>query len=312
MKRNYPRIAATLITLMVLALLAIGCSKEHEDAKSKLQEALAKQQQITSHTYEGRLSLNLGKLPIDAANQPYTSVIVDALRQGEIRWSGASDTTQNRREATLEFQSSEGSSAFVIPVVQNADSLYIHVPLINTEDEFFEIPTPAFTGKFGGLTLDSLAKLLDVMDAKWFELTKDESAGDTYQVRIDEGRWQTFTDHLQQALPDLLSQWQAAGVITKTQAAAIQETLSTTEDNPLQVHLPEGRDAYIRATLQDNGYLSAVEISLSLAVESSIGHEETYDIQFRHTWDHINEQVTFTRTIPESTVSWEEIMKLIP
>jgi len=310
MKHNHSRIAATLVTFLILALLAAGCSREQKDAKKHLLEALAKQQEITSHTYQGRLSLDLGKLPIDAANQPYTSVILGALRQGEIEWNGITDTTQNRREATLEFQSSDGSSAFVIPVVQEADQLYIHIPLINTEDEYFVLPTPALTSRLGGLALSSLAKLLETIDAKWFDLTTDETAGDTYQVTIDKSRWPAFFDHLQQALPNMLSEWQEAGVITQTQADAIRDALSPGEESKVRLH--EVSDAYIRATVQDTGYLSSVDISLSFTVETAPGNEEACHIQFSHAWDHINEQVAFTQNIPETTVSWVEILKLIP
>jgi hypothetical protein len=312
MKINSTRIAAILVTLTALALITIGCSKEQNEAKKQLLEALAKQQQITSHTYGGNLSLNLGKLPIDAASQPYTSIILSALSQGDIQWNGTTDTAQNRREATLEFQASDGSSAFVIPVIQDDNALYVHVPLINTEDEYFVLPKPGLTDELGRLMLSTLTRIIEQMDAKWFELEANDSANRTYQIKIDESRWGDFLNHLRQALPNVLNEWQQAGVINASQANAIQNSLTPDESGGEPIRLTEGQDVYIRAIVQDHGYLSALDFSLSLDTKSSSGTTETYQLEFSHTWDHINEQVTFTRGIPETTVAWEEILKLIP
>jgi len=98
-------------------------------------------------------------------------------------------------------------------------------------------------------------------------------------------------------------------VLSEKQAEAIQTFLSSSEAD--KVRLTEGRKASIRATVQDNGYLTALDMSLSITVDKVSGAAEVYEVRFSHAWDHINEEVAFTRPIPETTVSWEEILKLI-
>jgi len=302
----------TLIIIFTI-ILAAGCSDDGKAAKKQLLDAMDKQKQITSHRYHGTLDLDLGSLAIQTENQPYTAVILNAMRQGKISWNGAQDVTERMREAELQFATTDDSMTFTVPILQQTDQLYIHVPLINADGEYFAMTAPPQVEQIGPTSLSALASFISEMDNDWFT-TSHEADETSVRMTITKDNWLPFLRKVNEAMPNIVQEWQEANVITAQLAASIEEKWQTyATENATRIRLSEDQEAYIDAKIGKEGYMSSFEIRIVLEIESSgTGTFERYGIHLQHHWEQLDEPILLQELTPESTVPLEELLRFIP
>jgi len=302
---------AVLLAAFIVTVTFAGCSKNN-GAKEDMMQALENQQQLTSQMYHGSLALDLGTLPLNPEDQPYTTVILNGLRQGKIEWSAVHDAKVQKRQAELRFTKSDGTAAFVVPVWQESGTLYVHVPFINLDDEFFTMPAPALVNRVGPVMLASLSALIETLDKSWFKTSREDGAA-AVRLTVTKDNWQAFLNKVNDVLPDILSSWKNEGILTDNAAQRFQDSwASLTADGDRRVRLAEGEDAYLEMKISEDGYISELIVICALEMESKPGTFERYAVEFRQQWDSKNEPVTYTMDTPDVTVSIDQLLKYIP
>lgn len=302
----------TLIAVTLAALTASGCTSK-DTSQQQLLEALNRQADISSYTFNGKLALDLGQLPAAILDQPYTTTILDWLRQSDIAWSGSKDGSQRREEVELRFSSPDGSSEFTIPVIHAADMIYVHIPLINTDDEYFTIPAPSLTAQLQDAVMSAAAELIAAMEASWFSSAETATGGSNISVTITQDEWPAFLAIVDETLPKILSAWQETGLVTSEQAEWINKSwheLHAQDHDSLQ--LAEGQDASIHFALAPDGFISSFEAELRLASRGVGDTVSTNGFHIQHNWENIGRAPSFKRDIPNTTIPIEELLKLIP
>lgn len=311
MKRR-TKITVWIFTLFLSVALASGCTDAGKKAKDQMLDALSNQQQITSQTYSGSVRLDLGSLPIPTDDQPYTSVIFNALKNGKISWSGGQHKGDKRSEVEFRFLTSDSSTEFIVPIIMHSDKMYIHVPMINGDDEYFVMPRIAQAEKISTTALKSLSHIIEKMDKGWFSSTK---SGDTQAIRmtITKDNWPSFLERVNEAMPHVLEEWQSAGIVTADQAQSVKgwwKNLADDGDN--RIRPIEDKDSFIEIKTDDQNHIITIKSDFAFEAETRPSTFEPYQFVFEHVWNSVNEDVSFTKDIPESTVSIDELLKFVP
>ncbi|GFR37445.1 hypothetical protein PRECH8_07410 [Insulibacter thermoxylanivorax] len=277
-------------------------------------DAIAQQAQASSYNIDGKLRLRLDAMPFDVSDQPYTAVILGQLQQGEIAWSGVTDLDAVRSEATLQFTSADASSSFIMPILLDNEQLYIQVPVINMEGEYFVLPAPEAAKHLAKPLLASFAHLIEAMDSKWFQNVTIEGTDYRVKLTIDDQNWEAFLAAVSKAMPDILAEWQSIGILTSTQATAVAgRWASFAETKGGNLRPADDRGFTLEATIDEAGYIAMLTADITLvSKDGGTPTDSRYDANLRVIWTQINEPATFVRPIPEDTVPIEEILKLIP
>lgn len=302
-----------MILFITIAALTVSSCTSKDDSQERLLEAISRQADITTNTFRGSISLDLDQLPAAVQDQPYTSTILNWLRQGEIAWNGSRDSTQSRGEVDLRFTSSDGTSEFTIPVIHAGDTIYVHVPMINADDEYFAIPALSLSDKLHAAALTASSELFAAMDASWFSSEEAAEGGSRIRLTITREEWPNFLKTVDETLPKILAAWQESGIISSRQADWLSDSWSElTAQDQAQLQLAEGKDAVINFALDQDGFISSVEAEINLTREDSAGAVRSYGFHIHHIWDNIGGAPPLMRDIPDTTVSIEELLKLIP
>lgn len=310
---KFRRMRTAIFAIVITVLMLSACSRG-ERSKEQLLDAIAQQAQASSYNIDGKLRLHLDALPFDVSDQPYTAVILGQLQQGEIAWSGVTDLEAVRSEATLQFTTADASSSFTMPILLDSGQLYIQVPVINMEGEYFVLPAPEAAKQLAKPLLASFAHLIEAMDSKWFQNAAIEGSESRVRLTIDDQNWEAFLAAVSKAMPDILTEWQSIGVLTSTQAATVSERWeSFAETKGGNLRPANGRGFTLEATIDETGYIAMLTADITLVSEdTTMQNDSRYDAHLRVIWTQINEPAAFIRPIPENTVPIEEILKLIP
>src|SRR5690606_31473818 len=214
----------------------------------------------------------------------------------------------------LRFTSSDGSSALAAPLIQDNDTLYFHVPLINMPDEYFTLTAPEYVERLEVAATKSWEEFLKPMNGKWFSSSKRDDGQTAIVMTINEQARLSFLLKMNEAFPKMIEAWRDSGILSNEQLTAIQQQWDkfATPENAERIQLTEGRPLLLETIIDDNGYITSIDMKIDLTITQSAGSTERYAVQLQHSWTNINEQPAFTRDIPTETVPFAELLQFIP
>lgn len=300
-----------VLAISLLAAFAASCSKAGP-GKEHLLDALAKLDEVTTSEYGGTLELNLQTLRGDAGVESNSFELLQSLEQGTIAWQGVQDRKNARREADVRITTSDGSFTFTVPFIQVEDKIWIHIPVINLDGEYFSLPAAGLVEDINIAVQQAFIKFIDNMEAGWFTIETQDDAGQTITLSITEANWLPFLMKVNESFPQILEQFQASRLISDKQAAAARDHWQELAQQWHNIKLSEGTNAYVRAFVNDAGYITELEAEMSLTSQLQPGEPHNDHFRLRMTWDRINEQPTFAKGLPEHVVEFSELLKHLP
>ena len=300
-----------ILAICLLILTTAGCMKDHP-GKRTLMDALAKFSDMTSSVNSGSLHIDVPSLPLDTTNQPYIEALLSSLKQGTITWQGVQDRVAERREADIRITTSDGSFTYSLPVIQHQDQIYIHIPIVNTEHEYFSIPVAGVIEDLNRTVRQSFMYFIEGMEAGWFTIEEQDDNSQLIELQISQSNWLPFLMKVNDAFPQIVKEFRESGFISEEQAIRAEEKWHELAEHRQHIQLSEGTAAYVRALVNEAGYVTELDAEMSLTAEFEPGQQETYGFHLHLTWEAIDEEPEFTKDIPELVIPFADLLKLVP
>lgn len=310
-----------LSSVLALAVTAAGCTEDNK-TKELMTQALVKQQEMKAYSFTGTADLNLAAPAAAQGQNPITGSIIGMLTKGQLQWSGVSSLEPVRLEAAIKSTPAGSGSSLELPVILKDNKLYLHIPVLNKQDEFYSIdmkelgqlsgqsnPVAADSLKSINKTAaDSLQLLIADIDPKWFSkpesvtLKKDGSKATLYRLNITEKNSKELADSIRSKLPQIQELVRNAGLVTPGQTAAPDATSASFE-----LKAP----GKVEAVVDETGFIREQTLQLTYQATGADGAAHTNSIAITQAYDDINQAPKFTQEEPKNVRSLSEILKLL-
>lgn len=312
--------ALLLTVLIAAAVTAAGCSKENE-AKEKMELAFTKQAEMKAYSFTGSADLSLEPPAQKEGANPMTSVLLNMFLKSKLEWSGAAATEPIRFEADLKSTPANTSASVNLPFLLKDNKMYLHIPMLNKQDEYFSIDM-AELAKLSGQsnpvapdslknitkTLSEAAKLaISGVDPKWFKETKDATLKDgseaaAYSLDITEKNRKEITEALKAKWPQLADSMKASGLFTGTQAEDWKAQAAT-----LSVSAP----GTIAVKVDGSGFIREQTVNLAVTYQGKDGKAHESSFRVSQAYNDVNQSPKFSKEEPKNARPLADILKLL-
>lgn len=307
---------SSALLLLLVATLLSACN-DYTAAHSHLSQAAAKQTEITSYSFEGSATLQMGDIQIDASS-PLTLGLFNLLKNSTFEWKGVSQDHPAQMETKIKVIPGSGTGGLEIPVILKDNKLYFYIPAVNKPDEYMMIDIYTLgegeSAKQEGLQLaakaftDLVHEMISDAEPQWFKESKqdaslqDEAAGKQIIIEVTSKNVKDFNELLHSKLLKLAEQLEAAGALNAETANQWKASA------PFEVQAP----SKLEFTIDDQGYIREQSMELQLKTGSpSPDNSVVHKLNIQQRFNDINQSPAFEQAIPEKIKSFDEVLKLI-
>ncbi|WP_127582732.1 hypothetical protein [Paenibacillus koleovorans] len=298
---------AVLAMASLAVVSAAGCS-EGKQAKEHMLQALRKQAEIRSYSFEGRAELQLSETlrASEMTGDPLTGLLVQSLTASQLRWSGTAQVEPLRLESKLSVAPASGIGQLDVPILIKDTKMYMQIPLLNPKNEYVSMDLggkSANLSQSSRLLADQTAALLEAIDSKWFASTT--SSGDRpaiYTIDIKADNAGPISAQLKLQLPEWIDRLASAGLVGQPQAKALKASIA---DQTLKIQPPR----LIRLVAGADGYVSELQTDISYTLEANGTTTPLQRLALSNQWSRINETPAFNQDIPATAKPLEELLK---
>jgi len=332
----YPRrrrsLRAAAVAAAVLALVA-GCERtpardyaaEGAAWKSKIAEAYERNDALNNYRFDG--SIAFGADDATSAGETAPAAFLPMLRDG-LSWSGVLYREPLRLEADVRVGPDGAAPARTIPLLAQDGTLYVSVPAVNAEGEYFAValdkaddgPLPVSPLLTAAGAFDDLAEhVIARVDPEWIRTPDDAAPAEGGDAAADDGRAEPSrfvvevtadnAEHLASAFRDGFATW-AESLPPELGANALGLTGEET------FRLAEG--GTIALALDENGFL--VDQSVELAIERGAGAEADANLEnavpsekfsYAVRLSEPNGAPDMTRSVPNDVIPFENVLAFL-
>ncbi|UKS30295.1 hypothetical protein LOZ80_15690 [Paenibacillus sp. HWE-109] len=310
----------TLTAVTAISLVSLTACTDNNKVKEALDQAISKQKEMTSYTFDGGTTLSISDGLLKSSN-PLTNGLLSLIKESTIDWKGISNVEPLQFQTDLKITPKGSTSPFEIPILIKDSKLYFNMPALNkTPDEFYAIDMQQLsqTGK-SPLSLDSLKNTSQLstslsnlvfsgMDAKWFKEAKeptklkDGSSAKSISVELTSKNEKEVNTALQAKLPEFIGTLQTNGFLTTEQADQFKKT----QLNGLQLKAP----GKLVVAIDDKGFIRDQTIDINFTVTAD-GKAQDNHILLHQSYEAINQASPLTKEVPKNVKSFNDILKLI-
>lgn len=308
-------------TLLTVAAVGAGCTKEPDMAKEKMEQAFLKQSEATAYSFTGKASLNI-QLPSEGTGKNLiASAFKGMLTKGTLEWSGAATYQPVRLEAELKSTPEGSTTAMTLPLLFKDNKLYLQLPLLGKQNESFSLDMAELSGLSGQtspFTQDSLKAagklvseafrlLITDIDAKWFATVEEMKLADgssvpVYRLEITEKNKSEIEKAIKGKLPELFDRLSAAGIAGEAQVQSLKADASG-----FVLHAP----GEIAVAVDQTGYVRRENLQLTFSGTGTGGASAQNSIKLEQAFADINGTPSFKQEPPANARSLGDILKLL-
>ncbi|SEB41531.1 hypothetical protein [Paenibacillus sp. GP183] len=310
---------ALSIAAVVSMTTLTGCT-DSTKIKQAVDQALVKQNEIKSSSYNGSLTLSLGD-GLLAATNPLMNGLLGMAKESNLDWNGAVNKEPLQLETDLTFTPKGSSTGTSIPVLIKDSKLYFNMPAINKPDEYYSVDLQQISkDSKSALNVDSLKNtsqvttalaklLLDGIDAKWYKEAKDPlklkdgASAKSISIEISKKNEQALNTWVQSKLPEFIQTLQTNGLMTAAQADQFKNGSSKS----LKIDAP----GMLTFAIDDQGYIRDQVMDLSFSIANATGNTVSSKVNLHQSVDGINQTPAFKKEIPKNVKSFNDVLKLL-
>jgi hypothetical protein len=310
-----------MCTLLAVAAVGAGCTKEPDLAKEKMEQAFLKQSEAAAYSFSGKATMNI-QLPSEGAGKNLiASALKGLLTKGTLEWSGAAAYEPVRLEAELKSTPEGSTTAMTLPLLFKDNKLYLQLPLLGKQNESFSLDMAelsSLSGQTSPFTQDSLKAagklvseafrlLIADVDAKWFATVEETELADgskvpVYRLEITEKNKSEIEAAIKGKLPELIDRLAAAGVAGENQ---VQSLKSSAAGFVLQA------PGEISVAVDQTGFIRRENLQLAFSTAGTNGASATNSIKLEQSFADINGTPAFKQEPPANARSLGDILKLL-
>jgi hypothetical protein len=304
----------------IISITALTACTDNTKIKQEVDQALTKQNEIKSSSYNGSMTLNLGDGLLAAAN-PLMNGLLGMAKESKLDWNGAVNKEPLQLETDLTFTPKGSSTSTSIPVLIKDSKLYFNMPAINKPDEYYSVDLQEMSkDSKSALNVDSLKNtsqvttalaklLLDGIDAKWYKAAKDPlklkdgTSSKSISIEISKKNEQALNAWVQSKLPEFIQTLQTNGLLSAAQA----DKFKNGSAKSLKIDAP----GMLTFAIDDQGFIRDQVMDLSFSIANATGSTVSSKVNLHQAVDGINQPPAFKKEVPKNVKSFNDVLKLL-
>ncbi len=324
MKRNL----TILILACLVAISMTGCVNR-EQLKNDLTVALKGHAEIQSYSFSGTARLNMNTADSPTGISPISAGLAQLLMNSELVWNGVASLDPLQLEVDLTLVPDGSGHVYEIPLLIQNNMMYIHIPTLNSENQYMAIDFAALselTGKSdtisaqlglaGQLFSEIGSTFVSAMDPKFFESSEleGEIAGREITATIKPEQADEAVQIWFNAMPRILDQLTNASYFTTDAATSWKQAMSQDKQAYWLEH--EGavvlrEPAVLSASVDTDGFIRQLSMKAALTLQGEQQASKDWTLETTSYYDDINALPVFTKEIPEQPLPFTEILKVM-
>lgn len=299
------RFNTALVLILSLLLFLTGCVDRNE-LKADVLAAVRKHEEIHNYRFSGSLDFS-GTPPAE------TGARAALPAEGSFSWQGVASFDPLRAEAEIRMNV-PGRDPLVIPLVIQHNKMAFRLPGMLPEEQYFSVDLAGLAKRNqpdseaqpllseSGLWLSGLlTAFVESIDPRQFDEPHDRAEGRRIVAEFGEKQPDAFNRFWQNAWPEVLTALARYGAVG-TAGGAAGSTADYTLEEPVRFTFD----------LTEDGYLEQIRAEGSVSWQREDGSAASRRIKLVSRHDDINAGQTFTKTIPENAVPFDELLKWLP
>ncbi|MFD0692770.1 hypothetical protein ACFQZT_01555 [Paenibacillus sp. GCM10027628] len=311
----------TLTVVGAISITSLTACTDNTKVKEAALQALDKQKEMKSYTFEGSTTLGISDALMKSTN-PLTNGLLSLVRESTIDWKGISNIDPLQFQTDLKITPKGSTSPFEIPVLIKDSKMYFNMPALNkTPDEYYAIDLQQMSqNSKSPLTLDSLKNtsqlttsmaglIFSGTDARWYKQEKDPvklkdgSTATSINLEVTNKNEKEINTILQTKMPELINILQTNGLVTADKA----EQMKKAQANVVQIHAP----SKLSLAIDTQGFIRDESMDLNFSAAAADGKSADNHITLHQTYDAINAATALTKEVPKNVKNFDDILKLI-
>lgn len=304
-----------------ISVAATGCSESTGKSKEMMDAAFAKQSEVKAFSFDGSATMNIQLPSAGQGKNPLTSALTGLFTQGNLEWKGAAAYDPVRLEADLKSTPKDSSTAMEFPVILKDNKLYLHIPLLNKQDDYFSIDMAELSGLTGQgssftpeslktitkTVADALHLVISNVDPKWFKeadgiTLKDGSKAKVHRLEITEKNRQELEKAIRDKLPELGDLLKSTGLLNTEQTELFKK-----QSSGFTLQAPGS----VALAVDDAGFIRQLSADLSYSMNGADGRPGANSMKFQQSYNDINGSPAFTKDVPAKAQPLGDILKLL-
>ena len=327
MRRSF----SALITLVILSLVIVGC-EQGEQLQTDVQKALAKHAEMNNYRFSGsaELKVDLFDSTADHHMNPLTASLLILITNSKLTWEGVASVEPVKVELKLQLTPHSLQQTLDIPLLIQDNKMYLHIPAINENDEYYEIDLAALSEQAdlapsaspnidvwnaAQLFSSSLSDLITTIEPKRFEDTTSKDAElQTISVTLMQKQVKEVIDSLFTALPTIVDPYSKAGLIQPETAEAWMQKWNEEQHNSWLERTDEitlNDPISLMFKLDEAGFARESQLKFNMTMASDSQGARTWSINMVNRYDEINQNPPFTMEAPTNTKSFADVMNFM-
>jgi hypothetical protein len=326
MKRT---LSLLIISLFLIAITA-GCM-DRSQVKQDFTAALAKHTDMQTYSFSGSAQIEIHPSDLETPSKSLSADLIQLLMNRTITWEGIAATSPLQLEATIHLAASGPSTPYEIPLLIKDNMMYIHIPMLNSENQYMEIDfvkLNEITGKSNNTTMEQIGlagqlftglvdTIVGSIDPKYFSEHKlEQQAGNRELIAtIKTDQTETAVKLWLDSAPLIMDQLVNAGYMPDFTASL--GTPSASDDpqkqleaykNEIELHKP----VIFSTIIDDQGFMRELKLNVDMTrTKTDVQAARQWKIDILSKYDDINQAPAFKRDIPEDVLPFTELLKVM-
>lgn len=318
-----------LLAVMILLTTTLAACGDGEQLQSDVQQALAKHTEMRTYRFSGSADLNIERPAAEWNSNPLTADLINILMNGQLTWEGIASVDPVRLELLLKLKPEGSAEPFEVPLLIHDNKMYIHIPSVNSADQYYEIDlqelsdttgqenalSPQQLGSAGQLFSTMFHDIVSAVNPKRFneeDISKDSGIR-IISVTLNRKQVRELIDIWFDALPEIIDQLNLAGYLKPQTAESWKQK---TDEQSRKYWLEQSDDIDFKHPLSlsmkidEQGYLRETKMSMDITVtKDKLMKHWKADVMNRY--EDINQNPPFTRPVPDNVKPFSDILKLL-
>ncbi len=317
-----------LIMLVILAISVVGCG-DGEQLQLDVQKALSKHTEMKNYRFSGAADLSLDSPAAGWSSNPLTAGLLTMITNGKLTWEGVATVEPVRMELLLKLTPQGSSQPLDIPMLIQDNKMYIHIPAINEDEQYYEIDlkqlselsgadNPISTEQMGGAALLFSSIFNDIIGQvnpkRFEEVTTADADLRSIQITLGQKHVEEAIDIWYSSLPDIINQLSVAGYLQPHMQEAweqkwSQENLDSTMNKSDQITL--NQPLTLQMVLDDAGFVRESHMDVDITIVDEAKEAKSWSISVVNRYEDINQNPAFTQPIPTNIKPFSDILDKI-
>lgn len=322
------RLVTVFVLTFSLALLTAGCV-DRGQLKADMIQAIERQAEMMNYRFSGSARMAVDPPEGGFSANPLTASLMSMLMKGDLEWEGVASVDPLQLEALLKLTPQGSGKTYEIPLLIKDNKMYIHIPTVNKDEQFFEIdfqalaemsdntdPSPERLSGASELFAGITGEIVDRIEPKRFDepSESDEDGMRVITAGLNQKQAKEAVSLWFDAMPAVIDRLASAGYLTPEQSDKWKQNFATDKRAQWEKQsddLTLGKPLTVSTRIDEQGFVRETNLTADLSLETDNGGVKNIKADITNRYDDINADPPFTGTIPENVTPFTEILKML-